>query len=380
MISRNHGFVNLAACTAICVALWIVSSVPFVAAQSSWQAEWEKTLRAAEAEGQFALYGCCYDYDRVLEVFRKRYPKIKANIVVAVAGNSLASRILAERRGEKYLVDVVSSGANMLHDALYKAQILEPIKPALILPEVLDQSKWYEGEHRYIDPEKRYIFAFVANSQSGQVIYNAKQVHPAEFKSYWDMVHPKWKGKMASLDPTTFGMGATLQFFYFNPELGAPFLKKLYGEMQVTISRDARQMTDWLAAGKYSLCIRCNAGSEVGKAVQQKLPIGYLDTEDWQEGGSSSAAGGTLGIPTRAPHPNAAKVFINWFLSREGQIALQKLGRPDAHNSRRIDIPKDDVDAFNRLDPGKKYFDLAKPEYQDLTPIFKLVKEVLPQK
>src|SRR5690348_10403007 len=77
MISRNPSFVNLATCTAICLALWLVSSVPFVAAQSSWEAEWEKTLRAAEAEGQVALYGCCYDYDRVLEVFRKRYPKIK---------------------------------------------------------------------------------------------------------------------------------------------------------------------------------------------------------------------------------------------------------------------------------------------------------------
>ena len=54
--------------------------------------------------------------------------------------------------------------------------------------------------------------------------------------------------------------------------------------------------------------------------------------------------------------------------------------RPDAHNSRRIDIPKDDVDPYNRLAEGKKYFDLARPEYQDLTPIFKLVKEVLPQK
>ena len=188
MISPNRGFVNLAGCTAICVALGIVSSVPFVAAQSSWQAEWEKTLRAAEAEGQFTLYGCCYDYDRVLEVFRKRYPKIKANIVVAVAGNSLASRILAERRGEKYLVDVVSSGANMLHDALYKAQILEPIKAALILPEVLDQTKWHEGEHRYIDPDKRYIFAFVANSLSGQVAYNLKQANPSEFKSYWGAI------------------------------------------------------------------------------------------------------------------------------------------------------------------------------------------------
>jgi hypothetical protein len=55
MISRNHGFVNLAACTAICVALWIVWSVPLVAAQSSWQAEWEKTLRAAEAEFPLAV-------------------------------------------------------------------------------------------------------------------------------------------------------------------------------------------------------------------------------------------------------------------------------------------------------------------------------------
>jgi hypothetical protein len=175
-------------------------------------------------------------------------------------------------------------------------------------------------------------------------------------------------------------MGATLQFFYYHPELGPAFLKKLYGDMQITVSRDARQMTDWLSTGKFPICIRCNAGSEVGKAVQQGLPIAYLDTENWKEGGSSSAAGGTLGILNRAPHPNAAKIFVNWLLSREGQIALQKLGRPDAHNSRRIDIPKDDIDPYNRLDAGKKYFDLAKPEYQNLTPIFKLVKEVLPQK
>jgi iron(III) transport system substrate-binding protein len=350
-----------------------------VFAQANWQAEWEKTLRAAEAEGQLTLYACCYEYDRILEGFKKKFPKIKVVTFIG-SGNQFAARILAERRGEKFIPDVVSSGANTLHDALYQAHVLEPIKPALILPEVLDTSKWYEGEHRYIDPEKRYIFVFVANSQSGQVTYNMKQVNPGEFQSFWDLLNPKWKGRMVSLDPTTFGMGATLQFFYYHPELGPAFLKKLYGEMQVTLGRDARQMTDWLSAGKYSLCIRCNAGSEIGKAMQQKLPIGYLDTEDWKEGGSSSAAGGTLGVPSRAAHPNAAKVFINWFLSREGQIALQKLGRPDAHNSRRIDIPKDDVDAFNRLDEKKKYFDLAKPEYQDLSPIFKLVKEVLPTK
>ena len=350
-----------------------------VAAQFDWKEEWDKTLHAAEAEGQLTLYGCCYEYDRILEGFKKKYPKIKVSTVLG-PGGQLGARILAERRGDKYLPDILSAGANTIYDALYRIHALEPLKPALILPEVLDPSKWYEGEHRYIDPEKRFIFAFVANSQSGHLNYNVQRVTPSEFKSYWDLFNPKWKGKIASLDPTSFGMGAALQFFYYHPELGPSFIKKLYGEMQVTVSRDSRQLTDWLVSGKFSLCIRCTAGGEAGKAKQQGLPIDYLDSDNWKEGGSSSAAGGTLGIPTRAPHPNAAKLFINWFLSREGQIAMQKLGRPDAHNSRRIDIPKDDVDAYNRLAEGKKYFDLARPEYQDLAPIFKLVREALPQK
>jgi iron(III) transport system substrate-binding protein len=378
-VNRFRPFGSIAALAVALVSAVTLAMVADACAQSNWQAEWEKTQRAAESEGQLTHYGCCYDFDRVLEGFKKKFPKIKVVSVVG-SGGQLASRILAERRDEKYIPDVVSAGANTLHDALYKAQVLDPIKPALILPEVLDLTKWYQGEHRYIDPERRYIFAFVANSQSGQIIYNVKLVNPAEFKSYWDLLNPKWKNKITALDPTSFGMGATLQFFYYNPELGPSFIKKLYGDMQLVLSRDARQMTDWLSTGKFSLCIRCNAGSEVGKAVQQKLPIGYLDTEDWKEGGSSSAAGGTLAVASRAPHPNAAKVFINWFLSRDGQIALQKFGRPDAHNSRRIDIPKDEVDEYNRLDERKKYFDLAKPEYQDLTPIVKLVKEVLPQK
>jgi ABC-type Fe3+ transport system substrate-binding protein len=80
----------------------------------------------------------------------------------------------------------------------------------------------------------------------------------------------------------------------------------------------------------------------------------------------------------QAPHPNAAKVFINWFLSRKGQIALQKLGDPDdPPNSRRIDIPKDDVPPTNRLAPEGKYFDVVKPEYSDTKPIFELAKEIM---
>ena len=80
------------------------------------------------------------------------------------------------------------------------------------------------------------------------------------------------------------------------------------------------------------------------------------------------------------PNPNAAKVFINWFLSRRGQIALQKyqdLYGEDAPNSRRIDIPKDTLVPVMRMQPGKKYFDVSDPKYADMTPMFNLIKEIM---
>jgi ABC-type Fe3+ transport system substrate-binding protein len=80
------------------------------------------------------------------------------------------------------------------------------------------------------------------------------------------------------------------------------------------------------------------------------------------------------------PNPNAAKVFVNWFLSRRGQIALQKyndLYGEDPPNSRRTDIPKDMLPASNRILPGKKYFDVSDPKYADMTPMFNIIKEIM---
>ncbi len=85
-----------------------------------------------------------------------------------------------------------------------------------------------------------------------------------------------------------------------------------------------------------------------------------------------------MSLVNRAPHPNAAKVFINWLLSRKGQLALQKLADPDdPPNSRRIDIPKDDVPPSNRLVEGRRYLDVGRPEWQDMEPIFALARDIM---
>ena len=171
------------------------------------------------------------------------------------------------------------------------------------------------------------------------------------------------------------GLGGTMQFFYYSPELGPEFIKKFFATMEIQYSRNFRQMTDWLAQGRYAICFGCKDSL---RAKNQGLPVDDFDTTRWKEGSSFSSGGGALSLPNQAPHPNAAKVFINWFLSRRGQIALQKLGDvDDPPNSRRIDIPKDDVPPTNRMVPDAKYFDVVKPEYADQKPIADLAKEIM---
>jgi iron(III) transport system substrate-binding protein len=352
------------------VCLFLLSNN--ASAQSNWQKEWEQTLAGAKKEGQVNVY--IYRYEGLLQEFKRDYPDINV-VSVTGRGNQLTNRIMAERRAGKFIADVYSGGTNSLYNTLYKGKALDPLKPALILSEVTDTSKWYGNEHRYADPENKYIFAFIASPSNAQLAYNTNLVNPKEFKSYQDILNPKWKSKIVSLDPRDTGLGATMQFYYYSPDIGPEFMRKFFGGMDITYVKDFRQMTDWLARGKFAICMGCKDSM---RAKNQGLPVDDFDTNRWKEGSSFSAGGGSMGLMNQAPHPNAAKIYINWFLSRKGQIALQKLGDvDDPANSRRIDIPKDDLPPDARMQPGVKYFDVVKPEYGDMKPIFDLAKEIM---
>jgi iron(III) transport system substrate-binding protein len=349
-----------------------VSTAAVNAAQTDWKKDWEQTLAAAKKEGQVNIY--IYRYERLLQDFKREYPGITVQAVTG-RGSEMSNRIMAERRAGKFIADVYSGGTNSLFNTLYKGKALDPLKPLLVLPEVTDTSKWYGNEHRYADPEGKYIFAFIGSASSSQLSYNTNLVNPKEFKSYTDLINPKWKGKIVALDPRDTGLGATMQFYFYSPQIGPEYMKKFFGGMDNTYAKNWQQMTNWLAQGKFAICMGCKDSQ---RAKNQGLPVDDFDTTHWKEGSSFSAGGGSLAYMNQAPHPNAAKVFINWFLSRKGQIALQKLGDvDDPANSRRIDIPKDDIPPDNRLQPGVKYFDVVKPEYGDMKPIFDLAKEIM---
>ncbi len=332
--------------------------------------QWEKILAAAKTEGQLVLAGTP-GTQTVFAEFQKMYPEIK---VVAAPGRGDASQILAERRAGKYLADLSIHGMTSM-SPLHKAKAFDPIKPTLMLSEVLDESKWWGGKHLYKDEEKQYILASDLTVLTS-FAYNTKLVDLKEIKSYWDFLNPKWKGKILLLEPASSGTGTSLQFLYHHSELGREFIRRLLTEMDITVSRDTRQIVDWLATGKFAISGLTLVGrTGLDAAKKQGLPVDWFSPQQFKEGMALVSIGGNIGLMNRAPHPNAARVAINWFLSREGQMMRQKPGNND---SLRIDIPKDDVASHARRVEGVKY--LLLDDHIDAAPITKFVNEVWQRK
>lgn len=349
--------------------------------KESWKVEWEKVVEDAKKEGRLHLY--LYHGDGELEAvaneFQKKYPEIVLTKVTG-RGNQLGPRIMAERRAGKYLADVYIGGPTTPYSVFYRAKVLDPIRLALILPEVLDESKWWEGKHHYIDPENKYIFVFVGSASGGYVSYNSNLVNPSEFHSYWDLLQPKWKGRLLSKDPKVSGSQRIgMRIFYYTPELGPKFISRLYGEMDITLTQEIRQATDWLANAKFSICLFC---SDIRKAKRQGLPVDEFKTVQWGERPAISAGStGSLVLLNQAPHPNAAKLFINWFLSREGQMVFQRVANSpiNAEESMRIDIPKDLISPEDRRVDAVKYLLADRPEFIDMKPIYEVLDKAMAQ-
>jgi ABC-type Fe3+ transport system substrate-binding protein len=342
----------------------------------AWEAEWAKTIERAKKEGQLTISHTRGPFDQVFADFSKRHAGIKI-VSISGRGGDLISRIMAERRAEKYVTDLYLGSSGTPLDVLYPAKVLEPISTSMILPEVSDPSKWFRKQHHYADPENRYIFVFEGVVRS-DMAYNTALVDAKEFTSYWDLLRPKWKGKIAAMDPKLPGFpSGLLQFSYYHPDLGTKFLRQLFGETDMTVSREARQLVDWLAVGKFAIALAPSA-SEVQAAMKQGLPLGRFEPRAFKEGIYMRATQGSLSLLTQRPHPNAAKVFVNWLLSREGQTSYQKhFLRIDPIFSLRDDVPADSSVETYRPAPGDKFMSVYRSEFRDLDDAYKIVDEAL---
>jgi iron(III) transport system substrate-binding protein len=180
------------------------------------------------------------DLDKLFkEHFEVTFPGIK---VESVPDRDATERIVAERRAGKFIPDVYLGAASSNEFSSLRAQgIFQPLRPFLILPEVLDESRWFEGKLWFIDKEEKYSLIY-AVAVGTLIAVNTNLINPHEITSYTQLVDPRWRGKIVSNDilrGTSGTGGGLIKFLYLHPNLGPNFLKKLFGEMEVTLTRYA---------------------------------------------------------------------------------------------------------------------------------------------
>ena len=358
----------------------VISLLPGIGAAAdvgtSAAQEWQKLVAKAEEEGQVAIYATdsIGQAQTIWAAFQKRYPKIKLIGTSMGRGSDLFPKLFGERRAGKFLADVFLGAPSAIYLNLYRAKIIEPIPPALVHPGVIDLSKWWMGRHHYIDAEGQYIFMYESAVYGPPLYFNTNLVNEKEIKSAWDLVQPRWQGKYQALQIGPTQGSTALTYVYHHPQLGPKFIERIYRDMEPTLFRDIRQGTDWLSQGKFALCFLCR---RIDRAAMQGLPVAELDPYQIAERPGIGSGSGALVLMNGHPHPNAARVFINWYLSLEGQIAFRQANSDELRvTSLREDLPPEIVPPTAARRKDRDYLLINRSEWMDFTPIQKLLEDI----
>jgi iron(III) transport system substrate-binding protein len=292
-------------------------------AQPAWEAEWERVLEAARKEGRVVVAGVPTEEARQAgtELFEQRYGiTVQYETLGGPQYTALLERMRVERAAGQYLWDLVMVGTGVWPASFIPMGLMESIEPALILPEVKDPRSWRFGLE-FTDQEKLGLVMMPHTMET--LIVNTRLVPGDELRSFKDLLEPKWRGQIIIHDPRIPGSGqASTAFLFFHKDLGPDYLRALVTQ-DLQILRDARQELDLIGQGRRAVCIGCSM-VVAAPLIEKGLPIATVPPQQLREGGYLSSASANVGLFNRAPHPNAAKVYVNWLLGREGQTALAK--------------------------------------------------------
>lgn len=280
-------------------------------------AEWSKVVEAGTREGRVVIYGSFEQslQDAYIPEFKKRYPGIEVDVVFA-PGPQAAEKIRAESAAGKVVADMWRSFTDPAL-AMRDQGLLEHWQaPSLIRERA-------QFAYQASDEDRLGYLNNVAATVTG-IMINTRQIQPQDEPASWfDLTSPKYKGNMIVNDPRVPSGGQSLAWFISQQygQKGADFLRRL-GEQDMQYEPSAPRMAEEVARGERPIAwpvqwasFRANQGANV-KFIQPAEGLYY------------SIANAV--IPKGAPHPNAAKLWIEWEVSREGQQVKVNAGQETA--------------------------------------------------
>jgi iron(III) transport system substrate-binding protein len=295
--------------------LFVIVTSLFSVALSIGPALPQSQLGEAKKEGSLALYTSLNipESKPLLDEFVKRYSFIKGDLV-HLSGTSLITRILGEARAGRHTADVILSRLSFI-------TILQQAK-------LLGQYKSPELKGLREDFRDREAYWAAATLNTTVFVYNARMVKPENVpKSYDDLLQPFWKDKI-SMDTESFDWFET-QLDTRGKEKGLEFMKRLKAQNPI-LRRGRTAQLELLAAGEFPVLLEAYS-HRAEKMKEKGAPVEWISFEP------VTVVPFAVVIAANAPHPNASRLFVDFVLSREGQMVFKKIGRIPA----RIEVEPD---------------------------------------
>lgn len=303
-------------------------------------AAWDKVVEAAKKEGKLTAYNFFYSGEAgasFIKAFKDKYGITIEGVQGSAAVN--VEKIKSERAAGKDAADIFETTVTGVW-SLKAAGLLSPIGSEL--PVLKEKTGW--RAEPVSDPEGMVLLYGIGYISPW---INTNLVKPGdEPKSYKDFLDPKWKGKIVISDPRLTPMLARLYVTLGrNGTMDTSFFTSL-AKQDIKWASSVNEAASILARGEAYANVPSTDMFE-GPLLLKGAPLKPIDVA---EGAVTIPAPG-IGVLKNAPHPNAARVFVNWLLSDEGQKAFHQ---PRGGTSIRKDIPSF-LPAGARLEPKKSF-------------------------
>lgn len=270
-------------------------------------------IEGAKKEGVLSFYSVIALPDSValLDGFKKKYPFIKTELYKSQS-EKLLNKILMEATAKKYTADVFINNDMITYITKKKNLLAKYMSP---------ESRFYDEQ--FNDPEGYWTSCFVVTRV---LAYNTHLVKSNDVPmSYEDLLDPKWKGKLGTHSEENAWFPAQMKIM--GREKGIKFMKKL--AQQNPSTRTGRMLAlQLLAAGEYEIVVVANAhlveALKKTGAPLEWIPIEPVVTDLMP-----------ITVAAHAPHPNTARLFVDFVLSQDGQKILRHFNRIPT----RTDVP-----------------------------------------